>query len=248
MPSGTRYSSVTVVDLGGGCMGPSCGGSGVEGRDPPVRVGGGGRRPLSAWGGPGGSPTGPLRSGGAAGAPPLGPYSQSPCAASFLLSGWSPSSSCRFCPPKLKSGLLLFTVVAASPPIFAAICRALCTASANASFRIPPPAGPPPPAPPPPPPPPPAARGPTWRCEPSPGRAQSRHPEGTEQPPSPLRERAGGHGQGRRGEPGGHGTAALGEPFPPASRSSAPRPQRGPAAAQQQGGREEGAAGGARPP
>lgn len=32
-----------------------------------------------------------------------------------------PSSSCLFWPPKLKSGVLLFTVVAASPPILAAI-------------------------------------------------------------------------------------------------------------------------------
>lgn len=32
-----------------------------------------------------------------------------------------PSSSCLFWPPKPKSGVLLFTVVAASPPILAAI-------------------------------------------------------------------------------------------------------------------------------
>lgn len=67
---------------------------------------------------------------------------ESPWEASFLLSGWSPSSNCLFWPPKPKSGVLLFTVVAASPPILAAIWRARCTASAKASLRIP---GPPPP-------------------------------------------------------------------------------------------------------
>lgn len=63
--------------------------------------------------------------------PTLPPTAQEP-PPSFRRGGLPPSSNCLFWPPNPKSGLLLFTVLAASPPILAAIWKGGSTGSTPA--------------------------------------------------------------------------------------------------------------------